>query len=161
MEEEKKKTIFLFIFSTYILMILLKFWLGELVGCRTKFCIQRVPTRHTFDRPRYPKNKKYLKKCDDDFSLYFRHISLIFYSNFNQESLLDVELNFSSNEYRLDILFMGPVTPKIGNTWKNVMMTSSSRFFKYFLFLGSRIRQKYAVWVLVKSMQCGYLLDAE
>ena len=29
------------------------------------FCIQRVPTRHTFDGPRYPKKKKYLKKCDD------------------------------------------------------------------------------------------------
>ena len=31
-------------------------------SCGTKFRIQRVPTRHTFDGLRYPKNKKYLKK---------------------------------------------------------------------------------------------------
>ena len=31
-----------------------------------KFHIQRVPTLHTFDGPRYPKNKKYLEKLDDD-----------------------------------------------------------------------------------------------
>ena len=35
-----------------------------LVGCEIKFRIQRVPTQHTFDRPLYPKNKKYQKKCD-------------------------------------------------------------------------------------------------
>ena len=46
--------------------VLLKFWSGELPGCEIKFHIQRVPTRHTFDTPLYPKNKKYLKKCDDD-----------------------------------------------------------------------------------------------
>ena len=28
---------------------------------RIWFHIQRVPTRHTFDGPRYPKNKKYLR----------------------------------------------------------------------------------------------------
>ena len=32
---------------------------------------------------------------------------------------------------------------------KNVMMTSSSHFFKYFLFQGSGVCQKYVVWVLV------------
>ena len=42
-------------------MILLKFRSGELVGCRIKFHIQRVPTLHTFDEPLYPKNKKYMK----------------------------------------------------------------------------------------------------
>ena len=61
-----KKTTFLFVFSSYLPVFLLKFRSGELVGCRIKFHIQPVPTRHTFDRPRYPKNKKYLKKCDDD-----------------------------------------------------------------------------------------------
>ena len=70
------------------------------------------------------------------FSLYFRHISLCFYSNFDQESLLDAELNFASNEYPLDILLKDPPTPKTRNTWKNVMMTSSSHFFRYYLFLG-------------------------
>ena len=66
MEEEKKKTTFLFVFLTYLPVFLLKFQSGELVGCGIKFPIQRVPTRHTFDGPRYPKNKKYLKKQNDD-----------------------------------------------------------------------------------------------
>ena len=47
-------------------MCLLKFWARELVGYRIKLCIQWVPTLHTFDGPLYQKNKKYLKKCDDD-----------------------------------------------------------------------------------------------
>ena len=57
----KKNYIFLFIFLTYLPMFLLKFRSGELVGCRNKFRIQRVPSRHTFNGPRYPKNKKYMK----------------------------------------------------------------------------------------------------
>ena len=57
-----KTLLFLFIFSTYLPVYLLKFWLGELVGCRIKFHIQWVPTRHTFDGPCYPKNKKCLKQ---------------------------------------------------------------------------------------------------
>ena len=56
-----KKTTFLFVFLTYLPVFLLKFRSRELVGCRIKFCIQQVPTQHTFDGPRYPKNKKYLK----------------------------------------------------------------------------------------------------
>ena len=60
-----KKTVFLFVFSTYLPMFLLKFRLGELVGCKIKLCIQRVPTMHTFDGPYYTRNKKYLKKCGD------------------------------------------------------------------------------------------------
>ena len=46
-------------------MCLLKCRSGELVGCGIKFRIQQVPSQHTFDRPDYPKNKKYLKKHDD------------------------------------------------------------------------------------------------
>ena len=60
MEEEKKKTTFLFVFLTYLPVFLLKFRSGELVGCVIKFYIQWVPTRHTFHVP-CPKNKKYLK----------------------------------------------------------------------------------------------------
>ena len=56
-----QKLFFLFVFSAYLPVFLLKFRSRELVGCGIKFCIQRVPTRHTFDGPRYPKNKKYLK----------------------------------------------------------------------------------------------------
>ena len=66
-----KKTTFLFVFLTYLPVFLLKFRSGELVGCRTKFHIQRVPTHHTFDGPHYPKNKKYLKKRDDDVIITF------------------------------------------------------------------------------------------
>ena len=67
-----KKTSFLFVFLTYLPVFLLKFQLGELVGCGIKLCIQRVPTQHTFDRPHYPKNKKYLKNI---FSSLFLGIS--------------------------------------------------------------------------------------
>ena len=37
-----KELIFLFLFSTHLLVFLLKFRLGELVGCRIKFCIQQA-----------------------------------------------------------------------------------------------------------------------
>ena len=57
-----KKLLFLFVFLTYLPLFLLKFPSGELIGCGTKLHIQRVPTWHAFDGPRYPKNKKYLKK---------------------------------------------------------------------------------------------------
>ena len=40
----KKKLLFVFVFLTYLPVFLLKFWLGELVGCRIWFCIQRVHT---------------------------------------------------------------------------------------------------------------------
>ena len=73
-----KKTTFLFVFLTYLLVFLLKFRLGEIVRCRIKFCIQQVPTRHTFDGPHYPKNKKYLKKRDDDIIIMFFQVFLIF-----------------------------------------------------------------------------------
>ena len=62
MEEERKQLLFVFVFSKYLPMFLLKFRLGELVGCGIWFYIHWVPTLHTFDGPRYPKNKKYLKK---------------------------------------------------------------------------------------------------
>ena len=50
----KKNYFFLFVFLTYLHVFLLKFRSGELVGCRIKFRIQRVPTQHTFDGPLYP-----------------------------------------------------------------------------------------------------------
>ena len=57
-----KKLLILFVFLAYLPVFLLKFRLRELVGCKIKFCIQQVPTQHTFDGPLYPQNKKYLKK---------------------------------------------------------------------------------------------------
>ena len=71
MEEEKKKTIVLFVFSTYLPVFLLKFRSGELVGYGIKFRIQLVPTQHTFEGPHYPKKKKYLEKRDDDIVITF------------------------------------------------------------------------------------------
>ena len=68
----------MFVFLTYLPVFLLKFRLGELVGCKIWFRIQRVPTMHTFDGPRYPKNKKYLKKCDDDIIVTFFQVFLVF-----------------------------------------------------------------------------------
>ena len=49
----KRKLLFLFVFSTYLHVFLLKFRPGELVGCGNWFLIQRVPTLHTFDGPLY------------------------------------------------------------------------------------------------------------
>ena len=69
------------------------------------------------------------------FGSCFRHISLCFYSNFDRERFLDAELNSTYNEYPY-ILLTHPATPKTWNNWKKVRMTSSSHFFKYFLFLG-------------------------
>ena len=72
---------------------------------------------------------------------------MYFYSNFDRESLLDAELNFTSNEYPLGIFFTGPATPKTRNTWKNVIIP----FFQVFLIFG--------VARSAKSMSSGYSLD--
>ena len=98
-----KKLLFLFVFSTYLPMSLLKFRVGELIGCRIKFHTQRVPTLHTFDRPRYPKNKKYLKKRDDEIIITFFQVFLVFGVAWSIKSIstgysLDAEFNFSSHE---------------------------------------------------------------
>ena len=83
------------------------------------------------------------------FCSYFRHISLFLYSNFDQESSLDAEFDSTSNEYPHCILLMDPTTPKTRNTWKNVMMMSSSHFSGISCIWGSGVHQKYVVWVLV------------
>ena len=52
-----KKLLFLFIFSTYLRVLLLKFWSGEFVGCGIcgiKFRIQWVPTRQKYAGYRGP-----------------------------------------------------------------------------------------------------------
>ena len=76
--------------------------MGEIVGCRIKFRIQRVPTRHTFDGPRYPKNKNYLKKWNDDIIISIFQVFLVFgvagyVKSMPSGYLLDVELNFVFN----------------------------------------------------------------
>ena len=84
---------------------------------------------------------------------YFQHISLCFYSNFDWESSLDVELNSASNEYPLSILLTDPATRKTRNTSKNVMMIIIMFFFQVFLV--------FRVAGSIKIMPSGYLLDAE
>ena len=98
----KKPWLFLFVFLTYLSMFLLKFRSGEFVGCRIKFPIQWVPTRHTFDGPRYPKNKKY-QKNEMMSSFHFLQVFLVFGVDGSVKSmpsgyLLDAEFNFASNE---------------------------------------------------------------
>ena len=68
----------MFVFLTYLRVFLLKFRSEELFACRLKFRIQQVPTLHTFDGPRYPKKKKYLKKHDDDITITFFQVFLVF-----------------------------------------------------------------------------------
>ena len=94
-----KKLPFLFVFSTYLPVILLKFRSGELDGYGIKFHIQRVPTWHTFNMPRYPKNKKYLKKCESHFFQVFIFLGVAgsIKSMLGGHSL-DAEFNSTSNE---------------------------------------------------------------
>ena len=98
-----KKTTFLFVFLTYLLVFLLKFWSRELLGCVIEFHIQGVPTRHTFKGPLYPKNKKYLKKRDGDVTITFFQVFLVFGVVGSVKSMqcgyaLDAESNSASNE---------------------------------------------------------------
>ena len=74
-----------------------------LVRCEIKLCIQRVPTMYTFDGSRYPKNKIYLKKRDDDMIITFFQVFLVFRVEGSVKSMqcgcsLDAELNSASNE---------------------------------------------------------------
>ena len=130
----------MFIFSTYFLVFLFKFRSEDLVGCGIKLCIQRVPTLDTFDGPCYPKSNKYLKKHDDDIIIMFFQVFLVFGVPGSIKSMhcgysLDVEFNSASNKYPRGILLTDPAIAKTRNTCKNMMMMSSSRFCRYFLFL--------------------------
>ena len=98
-----KKTTFLFVFSAYLSVFLLKFWSGELIGYGIKFRIQWVPIWHTFEGPHYPKNKKYLKKHDDDVIIMFFQVFLVFGVAGSVKSMpsgysLDAEFNSASNK---------------------------------------------------------------
>ena len=130
MEEEKKKIFFLFVFSTYLPVFILKFQLGELVGCGIKLFIQRVPTWHTFDGPFYPKNKKYLRNMKMMSSSHFLGIRVfgvdgsikIMQCGYS----LDVELNSTSNEFS----HMSKIRTK-----KVVFFFSSSKINKYYFII--------------------------
>ena len=72
-----------------------------------------------------------------------------FYPNLDREHSLDGEFKSTSNKYPFGILLMYLTPRKTRNTWKNVVLTSSSHFFMYFLFFVERSPPKYAKWVLV------------
>ena len=70
------------------------------------FRIQRVPTLHTFDGPCYPKNKKYLKKRDDETLP-----QKVFWGAGSIKSMqcgysLDAELNFASNDHVFQVFLV-------------------------------------------------------
>ena len=69
-------TFFLGIYYFWGTVVYQTYAVWVLIGCKIKFCIQQVPTQHTFDQPHYPKNKKYLKKCDDDVIVTFFQVFL-------------------------------------------------------------------------------------
>ena len=75
----------------------------------------------------------------------------VFYSNFDQESSLDAELNSTSNEYPLSIILMGLTTQK--KYLKKCDDDIIIMFFQVFLVFG--------VEGSIKSMQSGYSLDVE
>ena len=83
------------------------------------------------------------------FCLYFRHISLCFYSNFNQDSSLDVELNSTSNEYPLGIHFTSPTTPPKKIPQKMWWWCHHHFFLGISYFWGRGAHKTYDVWVLV------------
>lgn len=71
-----------------------------------------------------------------------------FYSNFEWEHLLNGKFNSTSNKYSFGILLVDPSPRKTRNTWKNMMLVSTSHFSCIFYFLSNVVHQKYAEWVL-------------
>ena len=82
-------------------MFSLKFWSGELIGWGIKFCIQRLPTRHTFDGVRYPKNKKFLKTWKWHHHYIFSGISCFWGSGVCQKYALWVLVR-CRNKFRIE-----------------------------------------------------------
>ena len=68
---------------------------------------------------------------------------------------MDAEFDSASNEYPHCILLTNPATLKIRNTWKMWWWHHRHVFSGISCFWGSRVHQKYVVWVLV---QCGIKL---
>ena len=86
------------------------------------------------------------------FCLYFWHISLCFYPNFDWERSLDAELNYASNEYPLGILFTGSTATKMINTLKTWWWCHHHVFHVFLVF---------GVEWFAKSISSGYSLDAD
>ena len=118
-------------------MILFKFRSGELVGYEIKFRIQRVPTWHTFDGPLYPKNKKYLKKRDDE-SRFFRY--LLFLGWWGPSKVCRVGTHWMRN------LIMHPTRSRDRNLSKNTRIYVKNTNKKVvFFFSSSKINKYYFI----------------
>ena len=123
----KRKLLFLFVFSTYLPVFLLKFQAGELIGCGIWFRNQRVPTLHTFDRPRYPKNKKYLKNMMMTSSSCFSGISCFWGSEARQKYAMWILVG---REIKFHIQWALPLRIRVKNTGRYVKnMNTKSSFF--------------------------------
>ena len=94
----------------------------------------------------------YLSLKKTTFFVHIFDISHCVFTQISIERSLDAEFDSASNEYPHCILLMDLATQKTRNTWKNVMMTSSSHLSGFLVF---------GIAGSVKSMQCGYSLDAE
>ena len=143
----------MFVFSTYLPVFLLKFWSGELFGCRIWFCIQQVPTLHTFDGYHYPKKRNTWKNVMMMSSSCFLGISC-FWGRRVRQNYVVWELVWFGIKLCIQRLptrhtFDIPHYPKNKKYLKNMMMMSSSRFSGISCFWGSGVHEKYAVWVLV------------
>ena len=86
------------------------------------------------------------------FCWYFRHISPCFYSNFDRESLLDVESNSTSNEYHWAYFWRTP-QPQKQEIPKKTRWWHHHHIFQVFLVFG--------VVRSIKSILSGYSLDAK
>ena len=131
-----KNYFFQLVFSTYLHVYSLKFRSGALIGWGIRFCIQRVPTQHTFRGPWCPKNEKYTKKCDDDEKTWWwcHHHVFFMYFSFLGHRLVHLD------------------APKTKNTWKMWWWCHHHIFHVFLIFRTSGF---------AKRMSCGYSLDAE
>ena len=83
------------------------------------------------------------------FCSYFRHISLCFYSNFDQESSLDVEFDSASNEYHTAYFWRTSLPQKQEIPEKTWWWHHHHIFSTISCLWGSEVHKNYAEWVLV------------
>ena len=137
----KRKLLFVFVFSTYLPVFLMKFRLRELVGCIIWFASNKYSHCILLIDPSTPKTintwKNVMMMSSSSFFQVFLVLGVVgFIKSMPSGYSLDAEFDYVSKEYPHCIRFMDPATPKAINTWKNVMMMSSSCFFQIFIVFG-------------------------
>ena len=98
----KKKLLFLFVFSTYLPMFLLKFQSESSLDVELNSASNEYPLGILWQTP-LPQKQKYLKKQNDDIIIPFFHVFLVFGVEESVKSMpigysLDVEFNSACNE---------------------------------------------------------------